>query len=121
MISITNMSSLYHKFLSEYKASHQELKVLEEYLSKYDINNIMLYMITKEEVKVFICKEMMEYVETHSDKPWDWNEISCNPNITMEYVETHLDKLWNWREISWNPNLTMEYVEKHSDKPWDWS
>ena len=25
--------------------------------------------------------------ETYTNKPWDWAEISCNPNITMQIIE----------------------------------
>ena len=40
--------------------------------------------------------------------------------VTMEYVEKHLEKPWDWEWVSYNPNLTFEYVEKHLDKDWDW-
>ena len=30
------------------------------------------------------------------DKPWNWDYISCNPNITMEMIEAHPNKPWNW-------------------------
>ena len=38
----------------------------------------------------------MDYIEKHPDKPWDWNWISCNPNLTMDYIEKHPDKPWDW-------------------------
>ena len=39
----------------------------------------------------------------------------------MEHVEKYPNKPWNWYEISSNPNITMEFVEKYPDKPWNWS
>ena len=38
----------------------------------------------------------MEFIEKYPDKPWDWNSISYNPNITIEFIEKHSDKPWNW-------------------------
>jgi hypothetical protein len=52
----------------------------------------------------------------YPDKPWDWEGISHNPNLTMEMILEHLDKPWNWNGISKNPNLTMEFIEKNIEK-----
>jgi hypothetical protein len=38
----------------------------------------------------------------------------------MEIIEKHPEKPWNWQNISYNPNLTMEMLENHDDKSWDW-
>jgi hypothetical protein len=62
----------------------------------------------------------MEFIEKYPDKPWNWNRISTNPNITMEFIEKYPDKPWNWNWIPENPNITMEFIEKYPDKPWDW-
>ena len=62
----------------------------------------------------------MEIIEKYPTKPWDWEEISCNPNLTMEIIEKYPDKNWNWKGISVNPNITMEIINKYPDKPWDW-
>ena len=39
---------------------------------------------------------------------------------TCWFIENHLDKPWNWNNISYNPNITMEFIEKYIDKPWHW-
>jgi hypothetical protein len=44
----------------------------------------------------------MEIIENNPDKPWKWNWISQNPNITMEMIENSPDKPWNWNGISQN-------------------
>ena len=62
----------------------------------------------------------MEFIEKHPEKPWDWVDISRNPNITMEFIEKHPEKDWNWYWISRNPNITMDIIEKHPEKPWNW-
>jgi len=64
--------------------------------------------------------ELMKLLEKYPDKPWCWDAISTNPNLTIEYIEKHPEKAWDWFAISWNPNLTIEFIEKHMDKPWDW-
>ena len=51
-----------NEFMNEYIAVHTEFKLLENYLPKYDIDNIILYSITTHDVKNYVCKKMMEYV-----------------------------------------------------------
>ena len=41
----------------------------------------------------------MEMIKENPDKPWDWEEISCNPNITMEMIKENPDRPWNWNGI----------------------
>ena len=65
--------------------------------------------------------ELIKLLQTFPDKQWNWNCISCNPNITMDYIEKYPEKHWNWSSISFNPNITIDYIEKHPDKPWDWN
>jgi hypothetical protein len=36
----------------------------------------------------------MDIIEKYPNKPWDWEYISMNPNITMEFIEK------NKKEIS---------------------
>ena len=63
----------------------------------------------------------MEFIEAHQDKPWNWGEISSNPNLTtVEFVEAHPEMPWSWRGLSRHPNLTREFIAAHPEKPWDW-
>ena len=48
----------------------------------------------------------MEFIDSHPDKPWNWYEISRNPNITMEDIDSHPDKPWNW---IWNIKESKYY------------
>jgi hypothetical protein len=50
------------------------------------------------------------------EKPWDWENISDNTNLTMDFIEKHPDKPLSWWWISMNPNITMEFIEKYIDK-----
>ena len=64
--------------------------------------------------------EFQEFFEKNMDKPWDWEGLSSNPNMTMEIVEKYPTKPWDWYYISQNPNVTMETVKKYHDKSWSW-
>ena len=43
----------------------------------------------------------MEFIEKHPDKPWHWDGISENPNITMEFIEKNIEKI-DFNELSKN-------------------
>ena len=64
--------------------------------------------------------ELEKLILKYPEKPWDWEWISQNPNITMEMIEKYPEKSWNWEWISQNPNITMEMIEKYPEKPWNW-
>ena len=55
-------------------------------------------------------------IEKYPEKPWNWDGISRNPNITMEFIEKYPDKQWNWKWISKNPNITIKFIEKNINK-----
>jgi hypothetical protein len=52
-------------------------------------------------------------INNNPDKPWTWDEISCNPNITMEMINNNPDKPWDWWDISRNKLILQdELMEK---------
>ena len=61
----------------------------------------------------------MKFITDNPNKPWDWNAISMNFNITMKNINDNdnPNKPWDWDKISMNPNITMkninEYVIEH--------
>ena len=63
----------------------------------------------------------IEFINKYPDKPWDWDWVSKNPNITMEIIDNNPDKPWKWNYISINPNITMEFINKYPNKSWNWS
>ena len=53
---------------------------------------------------------ILEYLlEKYPDKPWDFERISNNSNITIEIIEKYPNKPWNWCYISRNPNNNYGY------------
>jgi hypothetical protein len=94
---------------------------------KYILCNPLWYLISKYCIKPWGWDSIsrnpnitMEMIKNNSDKPWDWDSISMNPNLTMEMIENNPDKHWDWDYISMNSNLTMEMIENNPDKPWNW-
>ena len=42
----------------------------------------------------------MGFVKDNPDKPWDWQYLSSNPNITIEIVKANPNKPWDWKWLS---------------------
>ena len=64
---------------------------------------------------------LWDIVEANPDKPWDYGQLSINPNITWDIVEANPDKRWNYSWLSANPNITWEIIQANPDKPWKYS
>jgi len=96
---------------------------MSKYILQTELEKLLLMFPDKPWIWEWISENpniTMEMIEAHPDKPWNWNKISENPNITMEMIESHPDKPWNWYRISYKLNLTMKMIEAHPDKPWNW-
>jgi hypothetical protein len=64
---------------------------------------------------------MMEDIENHLHYPWDWYQVSLNPNITIEFIIKYMDKYpLNFTRISMNKNITLDMIENNLDLPWEW-
>ena len=93
----------------------------------------------------------MDDIEENLDKPWSFNQICSNPNLTEKFVEEHLQSFYISSALFANSNLSIEfcidlfkkYKEKwnyldcvnqlsmnknlrinhikDNDFPWDWS
>lgn len=57
-------------------------------------------------------KDFWNTIRDNPDKPWDWNYLSENPNITWEIVRDNPDKPWNYTDLSKNKFLYNETVNK---------
>lgn len=44
------------------------------------------------------------------DKPWNWQCLSINPNITIDHILKYPNLPWVWFELSRNPNITIEHI-----------
>lgn len=54
--------------------------------------------------------QLVQLLEMFSDKPWNYHDLSRNPNITMEWIMAHQDCAWDWVLMCQNPNLTMNFL-----------
>ncbi|RKO89113.1 hypothetical protein BDK51DRAFT_41294 [Blyttiomyces helicus] len=57
---------------------------------------------------------------SNPDKPWDYQMLSMNSNITMDIVNANPDKPWDYSHLSCNPNISMVIVNANPDIPWDY-
>ena len=58
----------------------------------------------------------LEFIETHIDKPWCWDKLSHNKNITLEFIEKYIDKPWSWKNMLSNPKLSKKIRIKYMDE-----
>jgi hypothetical protein len=97
-------------FSIEHKTDGKTFKTVIE-LNKYHYEKYK----TK---KLKYCNQLWTLIMRYPHKPWNWDGISQNPNITPKIIENNLDKPWVWPCVSRNPNITMDFMNKHSDKQW---
>lgn len=60
-------------------------------------------------------------LENHHD--WNFEYISRNPNLTVNFIKKHLHQTgdgWDWEAISCNPNITWEIIQQNPNLPWDY-
>lgn len=62
---------------------------------------------------------LIKLLELFPDKPWDWKQISKNPNINMNFVRKHPEFPWDWNILGRNPNITCDFIKGFIDKPWN--
>ena len=62
----------------------------------------------------------MEYIESNPDKPWNWEYVSLNPNLTLKMLNNHTDKPWDWRNMTYNPCLMIDMIDEYEEEDWDW-
>ena len=76
--------------------------------------------VFRKQIKHEWAEKFWKFIEDNPDKPWWWDRLSRNPNITFGVVLAYPDKTWSWYSLSLNPNITFDNVLAHPDKPWDW-
>ena len=89
--------------------------------------------------------ELQKLILKFPDYPWDWRELSKNPNISWDFFKNHQFFPWNmfyisanknitnisrvlnnpsinwdWTGVSINHNITLDIVLKNLTLPWDW-
>lgn len=60
-------------------------------------------------IKNKLAQEVMDFIEAHPDKVWDWRDISSSGIFTMDFIEKHQDKPWDWKYIKENFPLKFQY------------
>ena len=40
-----------------------------------------------------------KFIEDNQNKPWNWLNISENPNINWDFVKDNPDKAWEWMSL----------------------
>jgi hypothetical protein len=125
IIPVPYHSTLVHHSLDEnldigQKETEEISKILEcaNFLDTHSFDKICRYIANK--IKKQQNNQFIDLILSHPDKPWDWQIISSNPNITMQFIIDNPDKPWDWGTISRHPNITMQNILDHPDKPWDW-
>ena len=58
----------------------------------------------------------LEYIEQHSDKPWDYPEISKRNDLNMGFMKYHKNKLYWW---SISRTINFQDVIGNMDLSWD--
>ena len=53
-----------------------------------------------------------KFIEDNLNKPWNWDRLSQNPNITFDIVQSHPDKPWNWVNLSRNMFNKVRFIVK---------
>ena len=70
--------------------------------------------VTDVDTSAFAC--MVEFIEKHIDKPWNWYMISKNPNITIEFIEKNIDKIYfrylSQNKFGWKKDDTLLYYKQ---------
>ena len=65
-------------------------------------------------IETEIMKEWSEkwfqFILDNPDKPWDWDKLSRNPNVTWDIVQQNPDIPWDWSQLSFNE---MTNARKH--------
>ena len=78
------------------KCDHRKQELYRELLAEhyqiYDSKN------PREDYENF--NWLLHMLELYPDKPWAWDELSRNPNITWEIVKANPNKPWNWLLLS---------------------
>ena len=57
-------------------------------------------------VSEHLTKTWFDYIKQNSDKGWNFDYLSSNPNTTWNIVAANPDKAWYYSHLSMNPNIT---------------
>lgn len=52
--------------------------------------------------------------------PWDYGQLSANPEVTWEIVQKESSRPWDWKILSQRLEIDWEIVLNHPELPWDY-
>ncbi len=67
-----------------------------------------------------LTNELVLLLTEFPNKPWDYELLSKNSNITLKYIKDNPDKPWSYEYLSMNPNITMKDVKENPDIEWNY-
>jgi len=53
----------------------------------------------------------LDIIENNPDKPWNWEGISKNPNITLDIIQNNINKSWDLCEINYNRSFVNNLLD----------
>jgi hypothetical protein len=82
-------------------------------LDNFCINTGWWHISTRSEIT-------WDIILNNPNKPWDFNGLSQNPNITINIIKDNILKKWNWIHISKNKGITWDAIVNNPELPWNW-
>ena len=66
-------------------------------------------------------RNWFQYILDNPNKPWNYECLSKNKNITWSIIQSNPNKPWNYECLSKNPNITWSIIQANPNKPWDYN
>ena len=61
---------------------------------------------------IYYTNHLEKLLKLYPDKPWDYAELSYNPNITWDIVKNNPDKPWNYFDLSQNDFEKHDHIQR---------
>ena len=74
-------------------------------------------------LKVDWSFQWFQYIKDHSDKPWDYDSMCANPNVTWELIQAYPQLFRDFKLMCSNPNISWELIQTfpESDENYDYA
>lgn len=102
------MDTKYNRYAKKYIGTKLVKLLINLEKSGYPHSHIKKLWLSLSKNSYITC----DVIEQYSDKPWNYNGLSDNPNITFDYV-IKKRKPWNWKKLCQHPNFTIDEIKSH--------
>jgi hypothetical protein len=92
------------------------ISFLKDYDVSYQIVMDVIKIKPKYYCRVFSSCIKWDFIEKHPTLPWDWEEVSLNPNITWEIVKNNPEMPWKIKNIVKVLPITQEIIDRCKDE-----